>query len=74
MFIYLGMDIRKQFGLKVRQFRIEKGMSQEALALAANLDRTYIPGIEKGSRNVSIVVVEKISIALNVPIIKFFET
>lgn len=62
------MDIKKKFGEKVKQLRLEKGWSQEKLALVADLDRTYIPSIEKGERNVSITVIEKIAKALNVKI------
>jgi transcriptional regulator with XRE-family HTH domain len=60
------MDIKKRFGKKVKTLRIEKGWSQEKLALTADLDRTYVPGIEAGRRNVSIVVIEKLAKALNV--------
>jgi len=66
------MDIKKKFGEKVRKLRLERGLSQEALANEANLDRTYIPGIEKGERNVSITVIEKLAIALKVEIWDFF--
>ena len=62
------MDIKKKFGKKVKTLRIEKGWSQEKLALTADLDRTYVPGIEAGRRNVSIVVIEKIANALNIEI------
>lgn len=66
------MDIKQKFGSKVKMLRLERGMSQEALALEADLDRTYIPSIEKGERNVSIVVVEKIAKALKVTISDIF--
>ncbi len=62
------MDIKQKFGKKVRELRLEKGWSQEKLALTAELDRTYIPGIEAGQRNVSITVIEKIATALEVNI------
>ena len=62
------MDIKKKFGKKVKLLRVEKGWSQEKLALTADLDRTYIPSIEAGRRNVSIVVIEKIANALNIEI------
>ncbi len=62
------MNIKKKFGEKVKLLRIKKGWSQEKLALAADLDRTYIPSIEKGERNVSITVIQKIADALNVDI------
>ena len=67
------MDIKKKFGKKVKTLRIEKGGSQEKLALTADLDRTYVPGIEAGRRNVSIVVIEKIANALNVEIIELLK-
>ena len=67
------MDIKKKFGKKVKALRIEKGWSQERLALAADLDRTYLPSIEKGERNVSIRVIEKIAKALNVKIATLFD-
>ncbi|MFZ9956714.1 MAG: helix-turn-helix domain-containing protein [Flavobacteriales bacterium] len=67
------MDIKKKFGKNVKLLRIEKGWSQEKLALNADLDRTYIPSIEKGVRNVSITVIEKIANALEVKIIELLK-
>jgi transcriptional regulator with XRE-family HTH domain len=67
------MDIKKKFGKKVKLLRIEKGWSQEKLALTADLDRTYIPSIEKGERNVSITVIEKISKAFKVSVSELFK-
>lgn len=66
------MKIEKRFGEKVKLFRHEKGWSQEKLALEAGIDRTYVPSIEKGERNVSIVVVEKLAIALGIEVKAFF--
>jgi transcriptional regulator with XRE-family HTH domain len=62
------MDIKIKFGLRVKLLRIEKGWSQEKLALNADLDRTYIPSIEKGERNVSIIVIEKIATAFQIQV------
>jgi transcriptional regulator with XRE-family HTH domain len=67
------MDIKKKFGEKVKFLRTERGWSQEKLALTADLDRTYVPGIEKGERNVSITVIEKIADAFKVEIIELFK-
>ncbi len=67
------MDIKKKFGKNLKRLRIEKGISQETLALSADLDRTYIPSIEKGERNVSITVVEKLAKSLEVNISEFFK-
>ncbi len=66
------MDIRKQFGLRMKGLRIEKGLSQEKLALAASLDRTYITTVENGKRNISIVNIEKIARTLNISLKEFF--
>jgi transcriptional regulator with XRE-family HTH domain len=67
------MDIKKKFGKQVKELRLERGLSQEKLAYEADLDRTYIPSIEKGERNVSITVIEKLAKALQVKISDLFE-
>lgn len=67
------MDIKIIVGHKIKEFRLAKKYSQEKLAQLSGIDRTYIPGIEKGERNISIEVLEKISNALDVPIKTFFE-
>ena len=67
------MNIKKKFGKKVRELRLEKGLSQEAFAHLADIDRTYISSIERGERNVSIVVVERIAKALDVEITELFK-
>lgn len=66
--IFAKMDIKTKFGKRVKQVRLEKGFSQEGLANAAEIDRTYISDIEKGERNVSLVIIEKIANALCVKI------
>jgi transcriptional regulator with XRE-family HTH domain len=70
---FYDMDIKIKFGKNLKQLRTEKGISQESLALKADLDRTYIPSIEKGERNVSITVVEKLANALSVEISELFK-
>ncbi len=67
------MDIKKSFGKKLKKLRLERGLSQESLALSADLDRTYIPSIEKGERNISITVLEKLAKALKISIKDFFD-
>ena len=62
------MDIRKRFGSRVRELRMNQGVSQEVLAQKAKLHRTYIGGIERGERNVSLVNLEKLSVALKTTI------
>ncbi|WP_096601625.1 helix-turn-helix domain-containing protein [Calothrix sp. NIES-2100] len=58
--------ILKLFGERVRTLRQSRGCSQEALALAAGLDRTYIGGVERGERNISLINIQKIACALEV--------
>lgn len=67
------MDIKKKFGIKIKELRKARGLSQEKLANLAEIDRTYLPSIEKGERNVSIEVVEKLANALNVKIKDLFD-
>ncbi len=62
------MDINELFGKNVMERRISLKMSQEALANMADIDRTYLPDIEKGRRNVSLKIADKIAKALNVPL------
>ena len=66
-------DIQKSFGSTIRKLRISKGISQETYADLCNLHRTYISDIELGKRNVSLENIERIAIALQVPITKLFE-
>ncbi len=61
------MEVRRRVGLNVRKFREALGLSQEALAFEARVHRTYLSGVERGTRNPTIVVLEKISKALKVP-------
>lgn len=65
--------ITEAVGSKVREIRIEQGLSQERLALKAELDRTYIAGVENGKRNLSIKSLEKIIRALDISFERFFE-
>ena len=60
------MDINEVFGKKVLERRLSLKISQETLANVADIDRTYLPDIEKGKRNVSLRVADKIAKALNV--------
>jgi len=60
-------QIQKNFGERVRELRRRKELSQESLALASNLDRTYIGGVERGERNISLINIYKIAAALGVP-------
>lgn len=59
-------QIQKDFGNRLRDIRKKKGLSQEALALACDLDRTYIGGVERGERNISLINIYRIAVALGI--------
>lgn len=63
-------DWRVIVGRNVRRFRQQRRMTQEKLAFEADLDLTYIGGIERGRRNPSLLVLARIADALSVPLFK----
>ena len=65
-------DERIRFGRRVRFLRLKAGFSQEGLADACGLDRTYIGGIERGERNPSLKNILKLAITLNVTMPELF--
>lgn len=60
------MNIKLKFGKRVKELRQQEGISQESLAHLSDIDRTYIQSIEKGERNVSIIIAERISKAFKI--------
>jgi transcriptional regulator with XRE-family HTH domain len=60
------MDTRRRVGLNIKRVRTQKGWSQEEFADQAQLHRTYISGLERGIRNPTVTVVEKLARALEV--------
>jgi transcriptional regulator with XRE-family HTH domain len=66
------MNIKEKFGQKVKTLREEKGFSIEQLANVSNVDRNYISDIEKGKRNASIEIIEKVITGLDTDFATFF--
>jgi transcriptional regulator with XRE-family HTH domain len=66
--IIMEQELLKSFGRHVKKIRLTQKISQEELALKAELDRTYISGIERGLRNVSLINIFKLANALNISI------
>lgn len=66
--IYTGDDkiFLEKIGNRIRDIRSNTNLSQEKLAFACELDRTYIGSVERGERNISVINLNKIAKALNV--------
>lgn len=65
-------DIRALLGCAIRARRQELGWSQEELAARAGLHRTYLADVERGSRNVALLNIEKIARALEISVARLF--
>lgn len=68
------MSIKVAVGQRIKELRNDLGISQEALANKADIDRTYVTDVENGRRNISIENLEKLVFALNVPFKDFFDS
>jgi transcriptional regulator with XRE-family HTH domain len=66
-------DWRVIFGKNVRRARQQKKLTQEQLAFEAEIDLTYVGGIERGKRNPSLIVMARIADALSVPLNKLLD-
>ncbi|HEU6449409.1 MAG TPA: response regulator [Verrucomicrobiae bacterium] len=66
------MDVKKTFGSLVRARRNQLGISQEELAERADLHRTYVSDVERGSRNISLENIERLALALDISIPSLF--
>jgi transcriptional regulator with XRE-family HTH domain len=53
---------------------VEKGLSQEAVALAVGMDRSYVSGLERGEFNVSVLRLERVARAIDLPLSSLFES
>jgi transcriptional regulator with XRE-family HTH domain len=66
------MDVRKVVARNVRQLRVGQGLSQEQLAVDAEIDRTHVSRIERSLENPTILVVDRLARALRVDIRELF--
>lgn len=66
-------EIAKIVGQRVRNYRTEKGLSQEKLAELSRCHPTYIGQVERGEKNATLESIEKIASAMEVPLSKLFE-
>lgn len=68
------MDIKQKVGQRIKLLRKDLELSQEALALKAEVDRTYVTDVENGRRNVSLEILERLIRALDVSFTEFFNS
>ena len=67
------MDIRKRIGWNVRRLRAQRELTQEDFATDSGFDRGYISGVERGVRNPSVLVLERLCTALKVDVAELFD-
>ena len=72
--IYAGHKALVGLGKAIRRARFHIGLSQEALAVDADLDRSYVGGVERGEHNVTIMNLIKIAAALKIKTSALFES
>ena len=66
--------IQKNFGLAIKKYREQLGVSQEKFALSISMDRTYYASVESGKRNISLQNIEKIANGLNISLSELSHT
>ena len=67
------MTINKQLGARIRYLRTQKNMTIEELALEAEINRNYLCDLERGTRNPTVVILNKIAKALEINLSTLFE-
>ncbi len=65
--------LQRAFGQRLRALRLDRRISQEELALRSGLNRTYVGSVERGERNVSLVNIHRLAVALNAKPEVFFD-
>jgi transcriptional regulator with XRE-family HTH domain len=68
------MNIKEKIGARIKELRTLKNLSQSDLAIDAEINRGYLNSVEKGTRNVSAVNLEKIVNALGATWVEFFDS
>ncbi len=62
-----------KFGKRIREVRVKRGLSQEALADIANVHRTYIGMVERAEKNITLLNIQKLAKALKIDIRELFD-
>jgi transcriptional regulator with XRE-family HTH domain len=72
---FILMNIQEKVGIRVKEIRNKKGLTQEALAWKSEVDRTFMNHVENGKRNISLLSLEKIVVnGLETTLREFFES
>ena len=67
------MDVRKRIGLNLKRLRADRKITQEDFATDSGIDRGYLSGVERGVRNPSALVLERLAKALKVDVMALFD-
>ncbi|WP_425044682.1 helix-turn-helix domain-containing protein [Primorskyibacter sp. S87] len=67
------MDVRERIGWNLRRLRKQRGVTQEDFATDSGFDRGYVSGVERGVRNPSALVIERLAMALEVDVVELFD-
>lgn len=66
------MNVRQTIGWNLKRIRVDRGLSQERLALESGIDRSYVGRVERGSENVTVSTLEALAGVLGVEVIELF--
>ena len=66
-------DINMKFGRRIKELRLIQNISQEELGFRCQLSKNYVSDVERGTRNVSLKVIEKFALGLKVPLYYLFK-
>jgi transcriptional regulator with XRE-family HTH domain len=67
------MDGRALVAWNLRRVRVKSGLSQERLAFDAQVDRSYVGGLERGEENPTVDILDRLATTLDVPLVEFFK-
>ncbi|WP_243347240.1 helix-turn-helix domain-containing protein [Parabacteroides sp. FAFU027] len=67
------MNVKEKIGRRVKELREQRAITQKDLSFEAEMDRSYIAGIERGNRNATITILEKIAKAFDLTLAEFFD-
>lgn len=68
------MRVQQKIAINIRKFRVERDLTQEALAIDAGIDRSYMSRLERGLENPTVAVLERVATALKIPEALLFQT